>query len=130
MKTNSAIVDDTLGEHRCLWQICPPEIPKDVPACALELHQTSDGKLHLFQFLVRGSIKRDWWNRIVNATHFTVTNSPRPNVEIELAENICGILKKLNCGDFDEAAETRDCKPRQLAAAAIVEMCRQAFSGE
>ena len=57
-------------------------------------------------------------------------------LEAELAQNVMGIIQKARAGDLAPvyvAHHPEDRNPPtddQLAAAAIVEMCRQAFTGE
>jgi hypothetical protein len=59
----------------------------------------------------------------------------KDNVELEkrLAENVLGIMSKVSDGSLDAEAMEQgipgDVTSGQLAAAAIVEMCRQAFTG-
>ena len=69
--TNDEVIHKELGEgdRRCLWQITPKELPGDMPSMALELWQTRDGQLHLFQLLTeRGA--SDWYNQIDIGIHF------------------------------------------------------------
>ncbi len=61
---------DDLPEHsRCIWQLTPMEVPKDM-SCAFELWQVPDGKMLLFQFRIHGKRTGDWYNRVQHAMVF------------------------------------------------------------
>ena len=76
MATPTEIVNKVLGdtERSCVWQVCPDELPEDMPGMAMELWMDSDG-LHLFQFFLEIGTSRkrgaDWYNHISGFEHFT-----------------------------------------------------------
>jgi hypothetical protein len=79
-RDTSEIVNEELPESkRCMWQITPKEMPKDMPPMALELWMDVDGKLVFFQFFIdrytpkRGATARtsdDWYKHILGYARF------------------------------------------------------------
>lgn len=73
--TNDAIVKRELpDDSRCLWQITPTELPRDVPGMALELWQTPEGKLVLFQ-LFTDRRRHDWYQRVAGYVRYDQQSS-------------------------------------------------------
>ena len=62
--------DELPDGARCMWQICPHELPKNMHPMALEMWLTPDGKLVLFQIFIEGPRKGDWWKRITSVARF------------------------------------------------------------
>ena len=48
-------------------------------------------------------------------------------MELSLAQNVEDIHERVDRGEFDARAKSLGATPRQVAAGAVVEMCREAF---
>ena len=74
--TTQEIIDNELDrigkEHRCLWQVCPRELPKDMPSLAMELWQCIDGTLYFFLFYIDPMKRTDefWFEHVDGWTTF------------------------------------------------------------
>lgn len=64
-----AVMDDGV-DYRCMWQITPKELPKDMHPMALELWQNTKGEMVLFQFFIDGKRTGDWYHRVSGWTRF------------------------------------------------------------
>ncbi len=64
------IVRDSIGEDsKCMWQMVPSELPRDMVPMCLELWADGSGRLYLFQFITEDR-KAKWWERIIGVTRF------------------------------------------------------------
>jgi len=69
--TNDDITKKVFGdkEYKCMWQICPRELPKDMNPMALELYITEDSVLHLIH-MYTDDRSENWFREIRGYTHF------------------------------------------------------------
>ena len=98
--TNSNISNSVLPkDHRCLWQVCPGELPKDMQhnPFALELFQTDKGELHLLQLLVATGLQKPdmWYENITGFVHFLY----REDVVAKIKERIDKTLLSIDVVD-------------------------------
>lgn len=63
--------DDSKAGRRCLWQIGPDELPKDLSPMCLELWQRGS-EIHLFQLHldIGCDRKNGWRNQVEGVSHF------------------------------------------------------------